>query len=173
MTPELHVIGVDPGGTTGVCRITVPRLAIFGNEPSSIIEWDYFALNGPEPQQATELARYVRETQSLSYKIGPAIVPEQWDQDPSFKSTDPEALSPVRINAMIVLLKYQKLLGDATVTFQSRTIAATTATDDRLRKWRMYVNQRDIRAATRHAITALRRASQNPEFADLLWPNAR
>lgn len=173
MTPELHLIGVDPGGTTGVTRITIPRLSIFGSQQPEILEWDYFALNGPEPKQVTEIARYARETQSMSYKIGPAIVSEAWDQDPTFKSTDPEALSPCRINAMLELLLFQGKLADATLIFQSRTMAMQTATDERLKKWRMYVAHKDIRASTRHAITALRRARQNPELADKLWPNAR
>jgi hypothetical protein len=170
MTPDLHLIGVDPGGTTGVTRLTFPRMSIFGDEAPEILEWDYFALSGPEPQQALEIARYVRETQSLSYKVGPAVVSEAWDQDPSFKSTDPEALSPVRINAMLKLLRHQGLLGDATLTTQPRAMAMSTATDERLRKWRLYVPHKDIRASTRHAITALRRARTNPALAEELWP---
>ncbi|HEX4714325.1 MAG TPA: hypothetical protein VH164_05295, partial [Ktedonobacteraceae bacterium] len=159
MTPELHIIGFDPGGTSGVTRLTFPRLSVFGDEPPEILEWDYFALSGPEPKQATELARYAREVQSLSYKVGPAIVSEAWDQDPKFKSTDPEALSPVRINAMLELLEFQGRLGDASLNFQPRAMAMQTATDERLKKWRLYVAHKDIRASTRHAITALRRAS--------------
>jgi len=170
-TPELHLIGVDPGGTTGVTRLTVPRLSIFGDEPPQIIEWDYFALNGPEAKQATELARYTGETQSLSYKIGPAIVSELWTQDPRFKSTDPEALSPARINAMLELLLYQNLLGDATLTFQPRGIRLSID-EDKLRKMRMYVKHKDIRASTQHAVMGLRRARQSLEFATKLWPEA-
>lgn len=173
MTPDLHIIGVDPGGTTGICRITIPRLSIFGDANPEIKEWDFFALNGPEPKQATEIARYARETQSLAYLVGPAIVSEAWDQDPEFKSTDQEALSPCRINAMLQLLEYQGKIGDSTLTFQPRAMAMQTATDERLKKWGMYVKHKDIRAAVRHAITMLRRARQNPELAVKLWPNAQ
>lgn len=173
MTPELHIIGIDPGGTTGVTRITIPRLSIFGNQAPEIIEWDYFAVNGTEPKQAVEIARYARETQSLAYLVGPALLSEAWDQDPDFKSTDSEPLSPVRINAMLRLLDYQHLLGDSTLNFQPRALAMQFATDERLKKRGLYVDHKDIRAATRHAITGLRRARENPEFASILWPNAR
>jgi hypothetical protein len=150
----------------------VPRLSIFGNLPPEILEWDYFALYGPEAQQATELARYARETQSLSYKVGPAIVSEPWEQDPTFKSTDPEALSPCRINAQLELLKYQNMLADATLNYQPRSLRLSI-TEERLKKQRMYVSHKDIRAATQHAVMALRRAHQNPDLADQFWPNAR
>lgn len=172
MTPELHIIGVDPGGTTGVCRITVPRQSIFGDWDPEIIEWDYFAISGPEPKQAIEIAGYAREVQSLDYKVGPAVISEAWDQDPGFKSTDPEALSPCRINAMLILLMHQKMFNDATLTFQPRSLAMGTFTDERLKKRRMYVDHKDIRAATKHALMGLRRAHENPEFAAQLWPYA-
>lgn len=169
-TKHLHIIGIDPGGKTGLCRFTIPRACIFSNAPSEIWEQEFRLFAGPEPEQALNIARYVRETQSLDYKTGPALIPEGWYQDPQFKSTDPEVLSPVRIGAMLVLLQCQGLLGDATITFQDRSIAMSTATDDRLKSWNLYGNQKDIRAATKHAITALRRARQNQEFARKLWP---
>lgn len=172
MTPEIILVAIDPGGTTGLCRITVPTLAIFGDAPSEIIEWDYFALNGYEAKQAQEIAQYAREQQGLAFRVGPAIVTEAWDQDPSFKSTDSEALSPCRINAMLEMERHLGLLGDSTLTHQPRTMAMTTMTDERLRQRKMYVAHKDIRAATRHALTALRRAKENPKFAEQLWPYA-
>ncbi len=172
MTPLIHIMGIDPGGTTGWCRITVPTLAIFGDAESEIVEWDYGALNGSETKQAREIAVLCRETQGLAYNIGVAAVSEAWDQDPTFKSTDPEALSPCRINAMLELLSDLNMMGDATLTTQPRSMAMSTATDERLKKWKMYVTHKDIRAATRHAVTALRRAKSNPAFAAQLWPYA-
>lgn len=181
MTPELNVLGVDPGGGTGWCRITIPRLSIFGDEPPRIIEWDYGLIRGTEPEQAIEIARLAREIQSLTYKVGPAIVVEDWDITPTNNTTDPESLSPVRIGAMLRMLHHQTnmegtvkvaWLGDSTLTFQGRTIAKTTMTDDRLKSRHMYVEQKDIRDATRHALTMLRRAHQNPELAADLWPYA-
>jgi hypothetical protein len=168
---HLHLIGLDPGGTTGYCRLTVPRESIFGREPGDIWERDYGEFQGSEVEQASDIATWVREVQSLDYPNGPAIVTEAWDQDPTFKSTDPEALSPARINAMLELLRYQKKLADATLTYQSRTMAKKTATDERLKVWGMYVaGSEHVKDAHRHAITALRRAKTSPEFARMLWP---
>jgi hypothetical protein len=164
-------MGIDPGGTTGWYVITVDRKCIFGDEPRKIIEVDYGEFTGDEAYQAVELARLAGEIQSLDYKYGPALIVEAWDQDPRFKSTDPETLSPVRIGAMLALLKYQKRMGDSTLHFQSRALAFGTATDERLRKWKLWVaGSEHIRAASRHAIVALRRARENPEFARALWP---
>lgn len=181
-TQNLHVIGIDPGGTTGWCRLTVPRDTIFGEEPSKIVEWDHGEFTGPEPAQALDIAALARTTQSLDYACGPALVIEAWDIDPNFKSTDLETLSPVRLGAMMVLLReltdrhYRRgaganWLSDATVTFQSRTIAKETATNDRLKRWGLYVQGSDhVQDATRHAIVALRRAAADPDFAKVLWP---
>lgn len=172
MTPELHVLGVDPGGGTGWCRLTVPRLAIFGREKPEILEWDHGLLAGDENDQAIALSRIAREVQSLTYKVGPAIVCEAWDQDPRFKSTDPEALSPVRIGAKLSLLQRQGQLGDSTLTFQGRTIAKTTYTDERLKVLGLYVPQKDTRDSVRHALTLVRRARQSRDLAATLWPYA-
>jgi hypothetical protein len=170
-TPHLHVIGIDPGGTTAYCRITVPRLCIFGDEEADILEWDYGEWYAAEPAMSLEVARLVREVQGLDYKTGPAVVAEQWDIDPSFKSTDQETYSPVRINAQLEFLHWEGRMGDATLTFQSRTIAFGTFTDARLKKRGLYVEGSDhIRAATKHALTALRRARENVQFAHELWP---
>ena len=172
-TKYVHVLGIDPGGTTGWVILTVPRLCIFGDEPSEITEWDYGEFTGPEPVQATAIAELARVTQSLDYRTGPAIIVEGWDQNPDFKSTDEETLSPVRLGAMLMLLKFQKRLGDATVHFQSRTLAfgSKATTDDKLKRYGMYVEGSDhIRAATKHAIIALRRARENWDFAIELWP---
>ena len=108
---------------------------------------------------------------------------EDWDSDPSFKSTDPEALSPVRIGAMLrfamalqgtaaINRAGSSMFGDATLTFQGRTIAKSTATDERLKAWGLWTTVTHTRDATRHAITALRRARQDPELAARMWPAA-
>jgi len=170
-TNHLHIIGIDPGGTTGYARFTIPRASMFGREPSRWLGQDYGEFTGPEPLQAIEIARYIRATQSLDFRTGPAVVIEDWTIDPTFKSTDPESLSPVRIGAMLALLKHQNLLGDATLTFQNRALAFSTVTDDRLRRWCLWTPGSDhIRAATRHAVTALRRARADSVLASAMWP---
>ena len=174
--PHLHVIGVDPGKTTGWCRLTVPRASIFGDEAGAITEWDYGELTGPEPDQVMQIARLARETQGLDYLIGPAFVVEDFDIEPHNVTTDPELLSPVRIAAMLSFVFHLgshssvSLTGDARMILQSRGQAKSTATDDRLKKWGLYAPGSDhVRDATRHAITAIRRAKTSPELRAQLW----
>jgi hypothetical protein len=173
MQKEIHILGIDPGAGTGWCRLTVPRESIFGTEQSRIVEWDYGCLYGEEEDQVSALCQLVLETQGLAYKLGPALMVEDWDQDPSFKSTDREALSPVRIGAMLRYCLHIGKMGDATLSFQGRTQAKGTATDARLKAWGLYVagpdHQRD---AIRHAIVGLRRARENPALAAVMWPYA-
>jgi hypothetical protein len=181
-TKNLHVIGIDPGTHTGWARITVPRVSIFGDASPEVVEWDCGLFQGSEPEQVINIARLARETQGLDYHTGPALVIEAWDIDPEFDNTDPEILSPVRIGAMLTLLRYQTdqcrdhagwpvWLGDATITFQSRALAKQSVNDDRLKRRGFWTKGSDhIRDATRHALTALRRATENSEFAKELWP---
>jgi hypothetical protein len=168
---NIHLIALDPGGTTGWCRLTIPAASIFGDAPPNIVEWDYGIFDQSENEQVQMICRYVRATQSLAYRIGPAVVVEGWTQDPTFHSTDPEALSPVRIGAKLGYAKFLGHLGDATLNWQSRGFKDSKAvSDERIRKAHMYVANDHILAATKHAIMALRRARQNPDLADQFWP---
>jgi hypothetical protein len=170
ITRDIHVLGIDPGGTTGWCRLTVPRNSIFGSEPGNILRWEYGEEGGDEAEQVLAIARLAREIQSLDYQIGPALVIEAWDVDPSFGSTDPEALSPARIGAMFLYAKLRGDLGDALVTFQSRHLAKQALTDERLQLAGMYVKgSPHIRDATRHALTALRRAKKSAALRAAMW----
>jgi|SRR5215472_11014971 len=167
---ELPLLALDPGGTTGWYLVIVPRDSIFGWEDPRVIEYDYGEFDGPLPQQAMAIARLAREIQGLTYKVGPAIVCEAWDIDPEFKVTDPETLSPVELGAMLKMLQHQKLLGDATLHFQQRSLAKSCMTDERLKRRRLWVEgSRHIRDACRHAYTGLRRANENIDFAKELW----
>jgi hypothetical protein len=180
-TRNIHIIGIDPGGTTGWCRLTVPRDSIFGDQYPEIVEWDYGEFTGCEEQQSVDIARLARYTQSLDYKIGPALLVEDWDIPPHATSTDPETLSPVRIGAHLRLLYHLthlsdsvkvEWLGDATLTFQSRTIKSNTGvSEERLRRLGLWVKgSRHIQDGTKHAVNGLRRARENLAFAKKLWP---
>ena len=172
-TKELQLTGFDPGGTSGYVLLVVPRSCIFGDEDPQILEWDYGELNGPEPGQVTQLASLCRTWQGLAYKTGPAVVSEKWDADPTFKNADEEQYSPVRINGMLqyVWSEHPRLVGDATLHFQSRTQAFRAFNDERLRQRGLWTEgSAHIRAATKHALCALRRARESVQFAHELWP---
>lgn len=175
LTPELHILGIDPGGTTGWCLLTIPTLSIFGDAPSAILDFATGEFLGNENQQADKICEFARTTQSLSYKVGPALVVEQWDFDPSFNNSDQEPYSPLRIGAKLGYAQHLGKLGDATLNWQGRVQAKKTATDERLRAWGLYTRGSDHeRDATRHAITALRRTRDRTgrEWARALWPYA-
>lgn len=173
MTPEIHIVGIDPGGTTGWCRLTIPTRSIFGSEPGGILDWDTGEWRGDENKQADAICEFARTTQSLAYRIGPALVVEQWDHDPSFNNADEEPYSPLRIGAKLGYARHLGKMGDSTLNWQGRTQAKSTATDVRLREWGLYTKGSDHeRDATRHAITALRRAKTDPRWAARLWPYA-
>lgn len=168
---NLHVIGIDPGENTGWCRLTIPRTSIYGKEPGEIVEWDYGEFTGPEPHQVRDICRLVRETQSLDFGVGPALVVEDFDIPPEAPTTDPVLLIPVRIAAMLRYAQFMGQLGpDALVMLQGRTDAKGTATDERLKLWGLYTAGSDhVRDATRHAIVAVRRAKAKVEVRNAMW----
>jgi hypothetical protein len=162
---DIHILGIVPGSTTGWCLFTVPRLSIFGDEPGELLKRDYGVFDGPEPAQAEDIARLTREVQSLDYKLGPAVLVE-------YTTVNPADLSPVRVSAMLKFLHFHGKMGDSTLTAQSRSVAQNTMNDDRLRKSHLFVANDHIADATRNALTGLRRANEDADFAALLWPYA-
>lgn len=168
--PDLHIIGIDPGGTTGWARLTFPRRSIYGDADPKILEWDAGQFYGEETVQVDNIARYVREAQGLSYRIGPAVVGEGFSYETSVRGTD--VLSPVRIMAMLVYAQHLGKMGDARVTYQDRGLAKSTATDQRLKAWGFWLpGEEHARDAMRHAITALRRARAKASIRGMLWNN--
>ena len=168
---EIHVIGIDPGVTTGWALITVPRLSIFGGEPSKILEWRTGTWRGRVSDQVKEACRFARETQSLSYRIGPALVVEDFDFGRPL--TDPEVYTPSYFAQQLHFVEEQTaLLNDAHVFMQKRATAKATMTDDRLKAigvWEIRGQQDHERDALRHALTALRRAKKSMTVRLRMW----
>ena len=170
---EIHVLGIDPGHTTGWCHIVVPRKCFYGRQPNAVLEWDYGEFFGPEEEQAIEIARMAVHIQGMDWNVGPAIVIEDFDLMIRNPTTDSEMLSPVRIAAMVKMLSRVKMAGDARVVLQGRSDPKHTYSDDRLKIHGYYVPGPDhIRDAIRQALMALRRASESEEFRDELWNRA-
>jgi hypothetical protein len=168
---EIHVIGIDPGVTTGWARITVPRLSLFGDLPSQIIKWETGQLRGRISDQVYEMCSIARMTQSLAYKIGPVLVVEDFDFGRPLK--DPEVYTPVYF-AQQLRFCYERtaLLNDARIVMQSRATAKSTMTDDRLQAigvWNTRGQTDHERDALRHALTALRRAKNSFKVRIGMW----
>lgn len=168
---EIHVIGIDPGVTTGWARLTVPRLAIFGDEPSQLLRCETGSWRGRISDQVWEACRFARETQSLTYKIGPALVVEDFDFGRPL--TDPEVYTPVYFAQQLKFCSEKTaLLDDAHILMQRRATAKATMTDERLKAigvWQTRGQQDHERDALRHALTALRRAKKSFRVRLAMW----
>lgn len=165
----LNLFAIDPGGVTGWAHFIIPRASMFRDEPSEVTSWGTGEVYGDEDDQAIALARLIREIQGMDYKLGPAVICEDFDFGSPL--SDPEVYSPVRIAAKLKLLHHMHMTGDARFLMQSRTMAKKTATDERLKAWGYWVpsSHEHERDATRHAITALRRAKQKKVIREKLW----
>jgi hypothetical protein len=145
-------------------------MSIYGDAPGRWLRFECREVTGDECAQVDIIARTVREVQSLDYGIGPAVVTEKFDNDNPF--TDDDVFSPVRINAMLEYARHRRFLNDARIVQQTRGMAKSTATDDRLRAWGLYqdtVGSMHKRDAARHLITMLRRARKSARLRDRLW----
>jgi hypothetical protein len=168
---EIHVIGIDPGVTTGWARLTVPRMAIYGDEPSKIISWETGTWRGRISDQVWTACEFARQTQSMTYKIGPALVVEDFDFGRPL--ADPEVYTPVYFAQQLMFCKQKTaLLNDAQVFMQRRATAKATMTDERLQAigvWESRGQQDHERDALRHALTALRRAKKSLKVRLAMW----
>lgn len=168
--PHLHLIGIDPGHTTGWALFTVPRDSVFGDAPGQILEWDYGEFSGDENIQVRDIVRLTREIQGLDYPTCPLWVVEDWDVEEEIRTTDAEVLlSPVRIAAKLELARAMGLVGETRLALQGRDMAKRM-TDERLERLGFYVEGSDhIRDAIRHGIMMLRRIKESPAMAKTLW----
>lgn len=167
---EIHVIGIDPGVLTGWARITVPRKAIFGDEPSQVLDWKTGTWRGRVSDQVWHCCELARTTQSMAYKIGPALVVEDFDFGRPLK--DPEVYTPVYFAQQLKFCRERTaLLNDAKIVMQSRATAKSTITDERLKAMGFWLRgqEDDERDALRHALTALRRAKNSLKFRLAMW----
>lgn len=172
MPPKnIHVLALDPGVTTGWAKITVPRMSIWGEEPARIVEWSTGQLRGRISDQVWATCDMIRIVQSLAYKIGPAVVVEDFDFGRPLK--DPEVYTPVYFAQMLrFCFERTALTNDAQLFMQGRDIAKSSFTDERLRAAGVFAarGQTDHeRDALRHGLTALRRAKRSFEVRCALW----
>lgn len=173
--PDLHVLALDFGKVTGWSQFTVPRELFYPDEwqppkkRPTVLDWKTGEIRGSESAQIWEVCRMTRTIQSLSWKVGPALVPEGFDF--GSPQRDPEAYSPVRMVAMLQFCEEQTaLLDDGKVTVMPRSLPKETYTDARLRELGFYVAGPDHRRdAVRIALMALRRARARAAYRDLLW----
>jgi len=168
---EIHVLAIDPGVTTGWARITVPRMSIWGTESSKIVSWKTGQLRGRISDQVWAMCELIRTVQSLAYKVGPAVVVEDFDFGRPLK--DPEVYTPVYFAQQLrFCFERTALTNDALLVMQGRDTAKATFTDERLQAagvWATRGQTDHERDALRHALTALRRAKKSFKFRCEMW----
>jgi len=164
---HLHVLGLSLGTVTGWFRITVPRASIFGDERPKFLTLVYDEIDGTESEQVVKIARLAREIEGLDYKIGPAIIIEDFDP---VEVDELDDLYRFRIGAMLDFVKEQtNLLSFAQLYHQNWEIASDI--DDKvLRRHGMWTPEEHIRAAARQGMMILRRARRDEDLAAILWP---
>jgi hypothetical protein len=122
------------------------------------VEWHHGIFEGPETAQVQAFCRIARR------HIYPAIAMEDFDAHQP-QSTDHSSpyLAPVRVASKIQMAIDLSMAGSCCgLEWQMPSLAMSTATDDRLKKWGLYPPGRDHpKDATRHAITLIRRAKSN------------
>lgn len=168
---RLWVLGVDPGRTTGLCLISIPRASILGDENGAIMSRHTWELTGSMRQQ-------IRNITSVALRVGMAtspclIVCEDFDlggNKLSGSASEADVIIPARMGAALQHAVECGHADNAVLAFQGRTIAFTTAKDERLKKWGMWdVGSDHKRDATRHAITMIRRISSGSVLASDIW----
>jgi hypothetical protein len=171
---RLWILGVDPGNTTGASLISIPRGSIYGDERGKILSHTSWELHG-------SLRMQVRNVCSIAMRVNTPtspclIVTEDYDlggNRVTGSAAENDIVSPIRVGAALWHAVECGHADNAVMTFQGRTIAMTTATDDRLKKWGLYdVGSAHKRDGTRHAVTMVRRISSGSVDPDDIWGEA-
>lgn len=191
----VHVVAFDPGETTGWCvmGIAPDDLRWPRNQPlENLIRYmNYGQIDCVASGGFDDVAHkhagisFGAEAVGVSHMMNiiwdlpdPAIVVEDFIIDFSKIDQARHTLSPVRIMSMLSYAMYI----DAEMPFysklfvQNRSLAKTTCTDARLRRWGLYDDKggRHARDATRHAFYFLRTCrGDNPKAKEVrfrAWP---
>jgi hypothetical protein len=164
----IAVVAIDPGITTGWALLHVPIGSIFGDEHGAIELHETGEFDGPETSQVKAICRLLKRRYA-STTLAPALVIE--DFEPRKLSKDKDYLAPVRVGAKLAFAVDLGMAGDiGTPVWQMPSLAMSTATDDRLKAWKLYQPGSEHRKdATRHAITFIRRATKDRSLRELAW----
>jgi hypothetical protein len=179
-----QLIWFDPGGTTGWSVFSVHPDAL-SQEDLSVLEnvvwWDQGQFVGDEDNQADEMVELCRVWPHAAIGIESFIL--------RTRRSSEDTLSPVRLIAKLgyALRKGHEGRGSdlkcgrgkpRRLFQQQPSLAKNTVTDDRLKEWGYYRREggeEHARDATRHALTFLRRTSDEDPRSTALrvaaWPH--
>lgn len=180
------VISIDPGGTTGWSVMVVhPEALVDIDVPilANIEHWQNGQV-GVRPEIAAKRKPDARELSAEERRCvgilmsdvirrwpGAVLVIEDFILRKMSKSR--ELLSPVRLTAT---LEYAIAAEGIPMQYMRQTPAEAkgTATDDRLKQWRLYNRaggMQHARDADRHGITFLRKAKARGSLRGAAWPH--
>jgi hypothetical protein len=168
---RLWIQGIDYGKTTGVCLMSIPRASIFGNAPRSILSRHTWELTGSMRMQ-------IRHITSIALRVSMPTSPclmvcEDFDLGGNRLTgagSEADVVASLRGGAALQHAVECGHAGNAVLVYQGRTLAFTTAKDERLKAWGMWdVGSDHKRDATRHAITMVRRISSGSVLASDIW----
>lgn len=170
----ITVVAIDPGGTSGWSVMCVEADALVDPDVSILRSISHRAsgqvAGGNEDLHARELVDLI-----AAWPLA-AVVIEDF-QLRTFKQSR-ELLSPVRLTAKIDYAIWWGMQDceppERRAFRQTPALAKNTATDERLKQWRLYIREGGLehaRDADRHAITFLRRAKDKAKLRHAAWPH--
>lgn len=162
----LTTIGLDPGGTTGWAVTQIPNSSMSGsNGVLAGMKLECGQFEGSHDEQTDQIIELI-----FSYEE-PAVVMEDFE----LRQLQVE-LSPVQIAAKVEYELHREALDGLMIPYflQKAALAKTTVTNDRLKRWGLWVpGQRHARDGIRHCITFNRRCRENRSLLLAAWPSFR
>lgn len=175
---DIGILGVDPGGTTGWSLLKIPKSIegqpIWSFSLTDILEhkisWFHGQIDARGPMEDAAINTL---SQLIVENCGAAIVLEDFILRPARNEKTRDLLSPVRINAVLQHFCWNL---NRVVLYQQPALAKTTATDDRLKLWGVYIRDGGLqhaRDADRHVITFMRRCMNKADknIRQAAWPH--
>ena len=160
---RVWVLWFDPGGTTGwaYCSVGVTSL-LNGNLYERMRIDRHGEIKGPELGQADTMIDMANGAAQSALGI------ESFSLRKFTRGA--ELLAPVRIRAMYEYGLHARG-EDRRVFFQSPSEAMTTLTDDRQRRYDLWIPGDDhMRVAVKHCYTFLLKAQQKRRLREIAWP---
>lgn len=163
MSEPATVIALDPGGTTGWAILSVNVEAFTFNDGTSLIKYirhkDSGQFYGEPNEQADEIGDLFEAWPTA------AICLEHFE--PRQAHYEVSAIQVETIAEYIAWVDSR----DSTLFKQLPSLALSTITDDRLKRWKLYkAGEPHGRDAFRHALMFMRRCCENSGLAKSAWP---
>lgn len=158
----IRILGVDPGGVTGLCRLEIDaEVGDGGSVVDRVHKCEMRQIGGPEWDHVDlimEMGVDVVGGYAVDYFAVESFVLRVGLNRGAASRT--ETLSPIRVTAMLEYALWSRQ-EDIPVILQSPGDAKSVVTDERLKEWGLYVGPKERlrhqRDAQRHALLCAKR----------------